>query len=997
MGSDITNDEFSTNAVVLGDVDRDGDLDMLTGNSGLLGDQRNRLYLNNGTSNPFNGAMGSDITNDEHATFDLALGDMDGDGDLDLIAGNGNTPPRFYRNNGSPNPFSGAVGTDITTDLQGADSVALGDVDSDGDTDLVYGRFFERTTLVLNNGTSDPFAGALGQKIDSDSPATHSVALGDINGDGRLDLVVGIENDRIRLYLNNGTSDPFEGDSVRHISTDEGETRSVALGDVDLDGDLDVVAGNASEPNRLFLNNGTADPFEGVEGADITDDASETHSVMLADIDGNGSLDLLTGNFKEPNRLYLNTATPKPVTGWRGSDVSDDTHLDPSIALGDLDNDGDLDVLVGTSFGPNKIYFNDGRSRLFLDASGFNVSDDGDQTLDVALGDVDGDGDLDAVAGNNGSPSRLYLNNGTSNPFNGVVGSDITADASDTHAVALGDLDGDGDLDLAVGNGDDQLNRLYLNNGTSQPFSGVVGSDITESNAIVSDIALGDINGDGHLDIVTSTSNSRNGLYLNNGTSAPFDGIPGRTVTSEISNSTSLALGDVDGDGDLDVAVGNLIVPNRLFLHNGTDNPFVGVMGQNITGDVLSTRAVALKDVDSDGDLDFLAGNFDGPNRLYLNNGTATPFAGVTGIDITSEVNVTHDLALGDLDLDGCIDVVAADESSPKRLYRRILANTARGRAASLAVDTESLNIFEAVLEVTETLPINTGIDYWLSNNGGLKSYLVTPGELFMFPTTGSDLRWRAELKSLSPFLTPRLETLSLQLGRDLVVEPTSVNFMEHPIGSGPSQSATLTLTNRGAADLSFSGFGIVGFDFGDFVVTDLTVGTILSPGASGTASVAFEPNSLGPKTAAFQISSDDPAEPIVQIPLAGVGIEPPTPTETETPSSTPTPSQTTIFSPTGTPTLTPTPTVDLLATPSDTATQGPSPTPSDTPIEGPSPTPSETPTPGGPAEFDIHPDIPNGLIDAGDLLRWFERLQGTGNDRSLLFDFARFWETAYD
>ncbi|MBN2257498.1 MAG: VCBS repeat-containing protein, partial [Anaerolineaceae bacterium] len=91
--------------------------------------------------------------------------------------------------------------------------------------------------------------------------------------------------------------------------------------------------------------------------------------------------------------------------------------------------------------------------------SGTSTSSDAHDTYSIALGDVDGDGDLDLVAGNYAQANRLYLNNSSANPFSGVSGSDISSDAHDTYSIALGDVDGDGDLDLVAGNYG-QTNRL---------------------------------------------------------------------------------------------------------------------------------------------------------------------------------------------------------------------------------------------------------------------------------------------------------------------------------------------------------------------------------------------------------------------------------------------------------------------------------------------------------------------------------------------------------
>ena len=110
-------------------------------------------------------------------------------------------------------------------------------------------------------------------------------------------------------------------------------------------------------------------------------------------------------------------------------------------------------------------------------------------------------------------------------------------------------------------------------------------------------------------------------------------GLSGSDITADVYATTSIALGDVDGDGDPDLVVGNHSQCNRLYLNNGTADPFAGVSGVDITTDADRTTSVALGDVDGDGDLDLVAGNQAQRNRLYLNNGTASPFAGVSGVD----------------------------------------------------------------------------------------------------------------------------------------------------------------------------------------------------------------------------------------------------------------------------------------------------------------------------------------------------------------------------
>jgi hypothetical protein len=362
-----------------------------------------------------------------------------------------------------------------------------------------------------------------------------AVVVGDVDGDGDLDLVVGDYN-KIRLYLNNGSSNRWQGVSSIELPGEDHRPHVLALGDVDGDGDLDLVEGNIQQPNFVFLNNGTLNPWDGVTPKQLPGGSLHTESVLLGDVDGDGDLDLIVGNINDPNFLCLNNGTADPWMGATATVISASENLTEHLALGDVDNDGDLDLVEGNGNGgsyPNFLYLNNGTSNPWDGVVHGKITDDEYDTRHIELGDVDGDGDLDLVTLNYVQPNRLYLNNGTNAPWAGVAGIDISSDVAQVHGGAIGDVDGDSDLDLLVATGltEKQKNRLYLNNGTANPWSGVAGTDITNDTFATRTMALGDIDGDGDLDLVTAEANAADGIpeyinhyYINSGFNGGFNG-----------------------------------------------------------------------------------------------------------------------------------------------------------------------------------------------------------------------------------------------------------------------------------------------------------------------------------------------------------------------------------------------------------------------------------------------------------------------------------------
>jgi hypothetical protein len=317
-----------------------------------------------------------------------------------------------------------------------------------------------------------------------------------------------------------------------------------------------------------------------------------------------------------------------------------------SVSLADLDGDDDLDAFVTVEYSGNEVWFNDGTG-TFTD-SGQRLGSAYSSNAD--LGDLDSDGDLDAFVSNGtwnaGEPNEVWFNDGigTFTDSGQRLGNRWSNDS------ALGDLDGDGDLDAYVGN--NAPNEIWLNDGTG--FFTDSGQDIGSWVETWS-VALGDLDGDGDLDAVEA--NHGDGQVTINDGAGNFSN--GQTLSAEFSHA--VALGDLDGDGDLDAFMTDIAFTRDIYSHKAWFNDGSGsfVPGTPI-GD-RDAHAVALGDVDADGDLDLLTGNMDYGqgqyDELWINNGNGTFYPQ------HQEINMAHTrgVALGDLDGDGDLDAFFAN------------------------------------------------------------------------------------------------------------------------------------------------------------------------------------------------------------------------------------------------------------------------------------------------------------------------------------------------
>lgn len=686
------------------DVDKDGDIDVLFRNN--PGWQQLLMYRNQGDGSFKVETVGT------YPSFNyvnrLIPGDLNCDGIEDLLVVS--TQQKYILIGNGKGAFTATTGK-LPAQVEPSQTAAIGDVDKDGDNDIIsvndqafQNRLYYNNCNNVAPGQPWSFSDATygnGKNFPISGFNSRDVKLSDINGDGWQDVVLVNWGQSTRIYLNSGGSFLNDNGSLFPQTETLVYSAAVELADVDLDGDKDMIVLKYRASGQYWPQVYLSNKADGGPGAFA--DATKTNlpefrgedsvAMSVADMNGDNLPDiyltrsnhqdwlLLNNGYMEDKSMVDQNRVPKGAFANNTIFGLPETTLDhTSGEAGDIDGDGDLDIVMVTNqstYGATiRVWVNDGTGGFF-DESDARAPAINCHAQKVELADLNGDKDLDIMVAcyynspNSGSGGLRQLANNGKGKFTDVSNANMPGAYQNEYwyAIAAGDLDGDGDMDAIATGTNGYTARILINGG--DPFA-TGGAYFFVNNALMSigwngtaytSVIIGDLSGDGQNDVYLGT-NAQNQVWHNTG--------GGKMANMSVSHLPSLSddtrkviMCDVDMDDDQDLFVIDN-GPIRLNLSE-LDHKYSDITASHLpTGLGGNGYGGAVADLDFDGYPDIVTANWNQQNVLMLNQG-AGAFANFTS-QMPQDADYSREVIAGDFDKDGRVDLFMCN-AGQNRIY----------------------------------------------------------------------------------------------------------------------------------------------------------------------------------------------------------------------------------------------------------------------------------------------------------------------------------------
>ena len=647
-------------SVVAADVNGDGKPDLIVVNEN---DSNVSVLLNTTTPGSATATFAAQHTFTTGGyPFFVTAADVNGDGRPDLIvADQGDNTVSVLLNitaAGAPTP-SFAARTSFPTGAS-PHSIGVTDVNGDGRPDIVIVNLGDNNVGVLLN-TTDPGAATASfaaQHTFATGASPVSVAVTDVNGDGKADLVVvNTTDDSVSVLLNTtdpGATTPSFADQQAFATG--GYSYGVAAGDLNGDGKPDFVVANFNSSDVSVLLNttlpGTATPSFATQQTFAT--GTQPNFVVVADVNGDGKPDLVTPSLNGGTvSVLLNSTSAGADTPNFATQQPFTVGLSPvSVAVADVNGDGRPDLIATSSSNTVGVLLNTASPGAALSFAPLKSFATGGTPNSIAVADVNGDGKPDLVVANVADNTVSVLLNTT------APGAAVAAFATQ-HTFATGsfptfvvvaDVDGDGRPDIVVANQGDNNVGVLLNNtapGAATPSFAAQQTFATGTHPL--SVAVADVNGDGRPDLVAANHDDNTVSVLLNTAAA------GATLSFATQHTFptgefpySVALANVSGSGKPDIVVVDSGAKTVSLLINttapGADTPSFAAKQSFPTG--TSPYAVAVADINGDGKPDLVAVNEGSSNISVLLSTQLLLQAGILGSPATG--TIVHDYIFAD-------------------------------------------------------------------------------------------------------------------------------------------------------------------------------------------------------------------------------------------------------------------------------------------------------------------------------------------------------------